>query len=72
MALGWFLSESFVKRREETLKLFETTALNTFTTNKAIQKIRESFRVSNDDKQTLLKYKKNNLNNNVKNIKYKK
>lgn len=58
MALGWFLSESFVKRREETLKLFETTALNTFTTNKAIQKIRESFRVSNDDKQMLLKYKK--------------
>lgn len=58
MALSWFIAECFIKRRNETIKLFNSNVLNTFVTNKSIQKIRESFRASDSDKQMLLKYKK--------------
>lgn len=58
MALAWLISVLFVKFREDTLELLEKRKLNTYVQNKAIQKCRESFRVSKEDKELLLKYKK--------------
>ena len=57
MAFAWILSVCFVKYREKTLKIFEKKCLSKFVQNKAIQKCRESFRVSFDDKQLLLNFK---------------
>lgn len=57
MALAWILSVCFVKYREKTLQIFEKKAFSKWVQNKAIQKCRESFRVSDDDKQMLLSYK---------------
>lgn len=52
MALAWLISIMFVKKREETLKFLqdEKYNLDTWTYNKALQKITESFRVSKEDK----------------------
>ena len=58
MAIAWFLCDAFIKRREETLGFLSTTSLQKFTVNKAISKCRDSFRVSKEDKELLLKYKK--------------
>ena len=57
MALAWTLSVCFVKYRDKTLNLFEKKCFSKFVQNKAIQKCRESFRVSEEDKQLLQKYK---------------
>jgi len=58
MMNAWLLCECFIKQRDLTLKYLNNHKLNTFTINKAIQKCRESFRVSKEDKELLLKYKK--------------
>ena len=58
MMNAWLLCECFIKQRDLTLKYLNNHKLNTFTINKAIQKCRESFRVSKEDKNLLLKYKK--------------
>lgn len=58
MAVAWWVAECFVKRRDVAIKLFEEDRLNTFTNNKSIQKCRDSFRVSEEDKNMLLKFKK--------------
>lgn len=57
MGVAWALSVCFVKYRDKTLELFSDCRLNPWTQNKAIQKCRESYRVSLDDKELLLKYK---------------
>ena len=57
MALAWILSVCFVKFRDKTLMLLEKKTFSKFVQNKAIQKCRESFRVSAEDKQLLQKYK---------------
>lgn len=57
MANAWLLCEMFIKEKELTIKYFKDHKLNKFTINKAIQKCRESFRVSDLDKQMLVKYK---------------
>ena len=57
MAVAWLVAECFTKQREQTLIFLHTHSLNNFTINKAIQKCRDSFRVSQEDKQMLLKYK---------------
>lgn len=57
MMNAWLLCECFVKQREKTLKYLQNNKLNKFTINKAIQKCRESYRVSKEDKELLLKYK---------------
>lgn len=57
MASAWALSVCFIKYRDITIKLFSRFVLNKTTQNKAIQKCRESFRVSKQDKELLLKYK---------------
>lgn len=58
MVNAWLFCECFVKRREETLKFLKTHKLNKFTINKGISKCRDSYRVTNEDKDYLLKYKK--------------
>lgn len=65
MANAWLLSECFARAREQTLAYLQcgvngngAPRLNAFTINKAIGKCRDSFRVSSEDKQTLLRFKK--------------
>ena len=58
MCIAWFVAECFIKRRETTLKFLKTNKLNKFTINKAISKCRDSYRVSAEDKQMLLAFKK--------------
>ena len=57
MMNSWLLCECFIKQRDKTLKYLENNKLNKFTINKGIQKCRDSFRVSDLDKELLLKYK---------------
>lgn len=57
MLNAWLVCELFIKRREMTLKYLENNKLNKFTVNKAISKCRDSFRVSKEDKEYLLKFK---------------
>lgn len=53
MAQAWALSVCFVKYRDRTLKVFERKTLAPWVQNKAIQKCRESYRVSAEDKELL-------------------
>lgn len=53
MAVAWAVSVCYVKFPKETEKLFLEDKLDDFTHNKAIQKIRESYRVSKEDKDRL-------------------
>ena len=53
MAVAWTLSVCYVKFPEKTEKILRTGSLDNFTQNKTIQKIRESYRVSKEDKQRL-------------------
>ena len=58
MAVAWALSVAFVKYRDKTLSRLEARTLDPWIQNKAIQKCRESYRVSPEDKEYLktLKY----------------
>lgn len=58
MAVAWGVSVCYVKYPQKTMRLFQENKLDTFTNNKAIQKIRESFRVSPKEKDELKKWKK--------------
>lgn len=58
MINAWLLCELFIKRRDKTMEFLKNNKLNKFTINKAISKCRDSFRVSDDDKDLLLRYKK--------------
>ncbi len=53
MAQAWALSVCFVKYRDRTLHLFEKKSMDGWVQNKAIQKCRESYRVSQEDKELL-------------------
>lgn len=58
MGIAWLLCECFTKYPNKTLKYLLKSKINTFTFNKTISKIRDSYRVSKDDKEylkTLLK-----------------
>lgn len=57
MANAWLICECFIKNRERTLAFLEERKLNAFTANKAVSKIRDSFRVSAEDKERVKKYK---------------
>jgi len=58
MVGAWILSECFAKNRDATLEYFKNAKTNEFIINKGIQKCRDSYRVSNEDKELLLLYKK--------------
>ena len=53
MGIAWAISIFYIKQPQLTLKLIKQNNLDDFTHNKAIQKIRESFRVSKEDKEML-------------------
>lgn len=58
MMNAWLLCELFIKRREKTIEFLADNKLNTFTINKGISKCRDSFRVSNEDKDFLLNFRR--------------
>jgi 3-methyladenine DNA glycosylase AlkD len=58
MIIAWLLCEAFIKNRKLTLKYIENNTLNDFVVNKTISKCRDSYRVSIDDKEMLLKFKR--------------
>lgn len=51
MAIAWLLCECFIQYKEETLAYLLKSRINTFTFNKTISKIKESFRVKQEDKE---------------------
>ena len=57
MAVAWALSICYIKFPDLTLKLFKEKSLDKWVQNKAIQKCRESLRVTPEDKEMLLQYK---------------
>jgi 3-methyladenine DNA glycosylase AlkD len=58
MGVAWAISIFYIKQPQLTLKLIKQNNLDDFTHNKAIQKIRESFRVSKEDKEMLNRLKR--------------
>ena len=57
MGAAWAIAEMFIKQRESTLAFLASKRAAKFIQNKAISKIRDSFRVSKAEKDALLKYK---------------
>ena len=51
MAIAWLLAESFINQKEKTMEYLKNNKLDNFTHNKAIQKIIDSYRVSQQDKE---------------------
>lgn len=58
MGVAWAISIFYIKQPQLTLNLIKQNNLDDFTHNKVIQKIRESFRVSNEDKEMLNRFKR--------------
>jgi len=58
MAIAWLISFAYIKQREKTEKYLLNNNLDKFTLNKSIQKICESYRISNEDKENLRKLKR--------------
>ena len=58
MAGAWLLAECMTKYRELTLNYYSTSKTNDFIINKSISKCRDSFRISKEDKQFLLNFKR--------------
>ena len=59
MAASWAVSICYVKFPEKTEKFLRKNLLDDFTHNKSIQKIRESYRVSKEDKERLKTLRRN-------------
>lgn len=58
MMVAWTLCELFIKQRNKTLSFLEKGEYNDFVANKTVSKCRDSFRVSKEDKEMLLKFKR--------------
>ena len=58
MAKSWLICECFTKYPSKTFEFFKTNTCDKFTINKAISKIRDSYRVNKQLKTEVLKYKK--------------
>lgn len=58
MAVAWAVSVCFVKFPEQTKAFLADNPMDDFTQNKAIQKIRESYRVSKEEKAWILQWKR--------------
>lgn len=58
MAVAWLVAECFVRQRDKTLAFFESRQYNAFVAAKAVSKCRDSWRVSAEDKQLLLSYRR--------------
>lgn len=57
MAIAWLISVAFVKYKDKTLAFLDSNRLNQEIIRLAVQKIRDSKRVSRCDKDYVLKYK---------------
>ena len=57
MALAWFIAELFEKNKKIVLSIFEKNILNPFVINKSIQKIKDSFKLSSEDKKLVENFK---------------
>lgn len=55
MAIAWLISFAYIKQKEKTEQYLLKNNLDEFTLKKSIQKIRESYRVSDEDKEKLKK-----------------
>ena len=58
MAKAWLLCECFIKYRDYTIKKLNNLKIDDFSFNKAIDKMRDSFRVSDEDKAYLKSIKR--------------
>ena len=58
MMQAWLLATAFAKCRPQTLAFLERGPMNAVTTNMAVRKIRESLRISKEDKELALQFKK--------------
>ena len=58
MAEAWLVCELYIKFPKDTLLFIKENNLNKFTQNKAISKINDSFRISQEEKLLLSKYRK--------------
>lgn len=58
MAIAWLLAECFIKHPDETWEYLATANLPKWTNNKAISKIRDSFRVDQSMKDAILTLRK--------------
>lgn len=58
MASAWTFQVCYVKFPEKTRRLLENNCMDDFTHNKAIQKIRESYQVSREEKEELDRLKR--------------
>ena len=58
MAIAWTISIAYIKYPEITMKYLINNTLDDFTYNKALQKIVESYRVSNQDKAIIRNMKR--------------
>lgn len=58
MAIAWLISVAFVKFEEQTFNFIKNSKLSTFTHNKAISKIRDSYRVTKENKVLLKNFLK--------------
>ena len=57
MMQAWYIAEGLIKHEKEFLNVIKKKKLDSFIQNKSIQKARESYRISNNLKKELLKYK---------------
>lgn len=53
MAQAWLICELYIRYPQHTIEYIKNNKLNNFTHNKSISKIRESFRVTKEDKEYL-------------------
>lgn len=58
MAQAWLVCEMYIKFPSETQAFLKKNCLNVFTQNKAISKIHDSYRVSEEEKVMLRQYRK--------------
>lgn len=58
MACAWLLCELYIKDKDRALSYLKNNHLNSFTQNKAISKIRDSYRVTKEEKDYLNTLKK--------------
>lgn len=58
MAIAWTIAEAYMKFPEETLHYLKNNTLDTFTHNKALQKIIESHRITPETRLTMRSLKK--------------
>ena len=57
MAIAWFLAECYIKRPKETIEYMDSSNLAPWIRSKTVSKIRDSYRVSEIDKQFVLRWR---------------